>query len=112
MIINILQQIRSGALIEDLSEELREIVAGVHETGKAGTLTLVIDVTPVKKMPGTVAIGGDIKAKVPKADKKPALFFSDEDGGLHRSDPRQREIEFTAGSAESDDAVACAAANN
>lgn len=109
MIINILQSIRNGALIDDLTEELREIVAGVHETGKPGTLTIVIDVTPVKKMPGTVAIGGDVKAKIPKPDKKPALFFSDEDGGLHRSDPRQREMQFSV-SDEGDDARA--AANN
>lgn len=108
MIINILQSIRSGQLIDELSEDLRQIVAGVHETGKAGTLTLTIDVAPVKKMPGTVSIGGDIKAKVPKADKKPALFFTDEEGGLHRSDPRQREMQFSA----VEESESRAAANN
>lgn len=41
-----LQRHRGGLLLEEAGSKLAEVVAAVHATGKAGRLTITLDVKP------------------------------------------------------------------
>jgi hypothetical protein len=83
---------RRGALHAELSDVLREVVAAVQDHGKAGSLTLTIDVKPGAKGTRTLVVSDAIKTKIPQGERPSALFFADDAGNLHREDPTQPEL--------------------
>jgi hypothetical protein len=85
------QEMNNGAVHDDLSRQLQEIVAAAMDTGRKGTLTLRLTASP-QKDELTMLVTADVVAKLPKHAAKPALFFPDEDGNLLRSDPRQLDM--------------------
>lgn len=72
-------------------EALKDVVKAATEYGKEATLTITLKVKPNNENQLTHTV--DLKTKLPRQNVPPAIFFSDEDGGLHRADPRQRDIE-------------------
>lgn len=86
------QDARRGGLHGDLTEHMQELVRAVQEHRKSGSLTLTLKVGP-GQAPGSVIVADELKLKVPEADKDVSLFFPDEHGNLHRSDPRQLEFD-------------------
>lgn len=79
-----------GKTHDELSEGLRDLVAKVIDTGKKGTLTLVITVEPMPKSDGNALVVTDeIKLKLPEFAREASLFFADDDRNLVRNDPRQ-----------------------
>ena len=89
----VVQEHRDGALHAELSEALQEVVAEVVTHGKAGSLTLTLNVKPADKGLGSaLIIAADIKAKPPQGERPAAIFFPDESGNLFRRDPRQTEL--------------------
>lgn len=83
-----------GKTHDELSEGLRDLVAKVIDTGKKGTLTLVITVEPMPKSDGNALVVTDeIKLKLPEFAREASLFFADADNNLVRSDPRQLVFE-------------------
>lgn len=82
---------RGGLLHDELSEQLASLVVACTETGKKGTLTLKLTISP-NKDEVTLLVLDDVAVKSPKPDAKPGLFFFDEHGNLMRRDPRQAEL--------------------
>lgn len=76
---------------DEADSALRDVVKAATEFGKEASLTITLKVKPNNENQLTHAV--DIKTKLPRKGVPPAIFFSDEDGGLHRADPRQRDIE-------------------
>lgn len=75
---------RKGTLAAELAESLADLNRAVVETGKAGSVTLVINV----KSNGddtSVTITDDVKTKVPTPDRGKSIFFVDEHGNAERS---------------------------
>lgn len=87
-----LQEHRKGALVAELGDDLAEVVEAVQRTGKKGSVTLKLEVSPTKDG-YTVFLSDDIKKSVPKEDKGGSLMFSDANGNLHRNDPNQMKLE-------------------
>lgn len=85
-----LRDLGYGETLDVLAEDLKEVVKGVRDTGKAGEVTLKLTVKP--NGPAGVAITDKIVTKVPRADRGEALFFLDADANLLRNDPRQHEL--------------------
>ena len=56
-----------GGTAAELSDGLAELVRRVADTGKKGSISL----------------------KLPEYDRTASVYFTDEDGRLHRNDPRQ-----------------------
>lgn len=81
---------RRGGAHEELSEALAEVVKNVLEHGKQGTLSLSLKIKPVGD--GQVQIVDAIKVGAPEGEKAPSIFYSDENGNVSRSDPRQTEM--------------------
>ena len=95
LITDILRDIRRGAAVEEATMALANVVKATDETGKAGSVTITITVKPSKHGGPEKVLQCEVKAKTPLADIAPAIFFSDEDGDLHRHDPTQEEMRFT-----------------
>ena len=91
-ITDILRDIRKGRAVDLASQRLAEIVQAVDETGKPGSLTITIKVKPEKGGGSLKNLAVDVKAKIPEIDLPEGIFYSDADGDLHRSDPKQEEM--------------------
>lgn len=88
-----LKEIRGGAIVSELGDELQQLVADVRATGKAGRIVLTLDVKPVKKGgEHTMLIEDDIKVKPPKHEREGTILYATEDNELSRKDPRQPEL--------------------
>ncbi len=91
-ITDVLRDIRKGRAVEQASRLLAEIVRAVDETNKPGTVTITLTVKPEKGGGSQKTIIAQVKAKKPEGDIPEAVFFSDPDGDLHRTDPQQSEM--------------------
>lgn len=87
----LIQEQRAGSLHDEASDAMNELVRACQETGKKGSLTLKLNVTPTGDGV-TVSVTDDVKIAAPKPDAKPAVFYCDEYGNLLRRDPRQEEL--------------------
>lgn len=84
---------RRGGLAADLGEKLAEVAIAVAETGKKGTLSLTLEISPNGQ--GQVKISDKLAAKPPSADTPEAFFYVDAKGNLTRNDPRQPQLPGT-----------------
>lgn len=91
-ITDVLRDIRRGRAVEQATRLLAEVVRAVDETGKPGSVTLTLTVKPEKGGGSQKTIIAAVKAKKPEGDIPEAVFFSDPDGDLHRTDPAQSEM--------------------
>ncbi len=87
-----LQELAGGTVAARLAEQLQELTNAVTETGKKGTLTLTLQVAPLK--PGNVTnlvVTAKTVLKAPEDDSATpsSVFFTDAAGNLTRDDPRQ-----------------------
>jgi hypothetical protein len=94
LITDILREIRKGRPVEEATLALNDVVRAVDETGKSGSVTIVLTVKPAKHGGPEKTLIAEVKAKKPIAEIAPAVFFSDGDGDLFRVDPRQEEMEL------------------
>ena len=90
-ILTTLQEHRKGALVARLTEASEEVVRAVLEHGKAGKLTLELTYKP--KGENQLELVPKVITRPPEPDVSPGVFFGDEEGKVHRSDPRQYDIE-------------------
>jgi hypothetical protein len=84
--------LRNGAVLAQLNEKLREVIAAVRETEKAGALLVTFRVSPGAKGKGgadVIVVDADMKTKVPQPDLGRTFFFTDEECNLLRNNPRQ-----------------------
>lgn len=82
-----------GEAHEQISDEMHQLLAAVHEHGKKGSLVITLTVEPPKgAMDGApVAISIDSVLKAPKASAPPSIYFVDDHGNATRNDPRQTQ---------------------
>jgi hypothetical protein len=83
---------RNGALHAEASDELATLVKAVQDHNKAGSIQITIHVKPGSKGTNTLVVSDEVKIKAPQPDRPATLFFPDENGDLHRSDPRQQQL--------------------
>lgn len=90
-ILETLREIRRGALLDEAAAKLQELVTAVTATGKGGTLTLKLSVSPAGRgsQVRTVLIQDLVSLSLPTADREVTVFFPTADGDLSRSDPAQ-----------------------
>lgn len=83
-----------GRTHDELSDGLRDLVARVEDTGKKGTISLVITVEPLKGNEACLTVSDEIKLKLPEHDRGSSIFFRGTDGNLQRDDPNQITFDF------------------
>lgn len=87
-----LEEHNSGKSDNIASDALRRLVEAVRETGKKGSVTVKVDVAPLKDAEGMVTVTVNVAEKLPITPPRPAIFFTDDDGNLSRRDPSQRTL--------------------
>jgi hypothetical protein len=87
-----LNEHRHGALHAEVSDALNELVQAVVGIGRAGSLTVTINIKPAGSTHEQVFVGDDVKLKLPSPDREEAICFVDADANLTRRDPRQPEL--------------------
>jgi hypothetical protein len=91
-ITDIMREIRRGRGVELASDMLAEVVRAVEESGKKGSVTIKITVKPEDGGGNQKTIGMTVTSTVPRPTIPDAVFFSDGEGDLHRSDPNQGDM--------------------
>lgn len=84
-----LREQSSGRTHDELSEGLHDLIARVRDTGKRGTITLVVAVETLKGDADVLVVTDEIKLKLPEHDRSASMFYPDKHGNLTRTDPRQ-----------------------
>jgi hypothetical protein len=91
---DLLRDIRRGQVVQIATDKLAEVVRAVDRTGGVGTLTITLKIKPSKHGGNEKTIEAHVSAKAPVDPVAPAVFFSDDEGDLHRNDPKQSEMPF------------------
>lgn len=96
-----LRHIEGGCFMDSASEQLAELVQAVESTGKAGSITLKIDLR--RATAGALAVKGKITVKKPESAPMEALLFPTPEGNLLTEDPRQHKLPLTPVAVEKTD---------
>jgi len=92
----VLADLAAGKVHARLTEQLADLTAAVSTTGKKGTLTIQLEVKPVKtgQTNGPLQVTAKSVCKAPEGeDAAPVtIFFADETGNLTRDDPNQPQL--------------------
>jgi hypothetical protein len=89
---DILREMRKGAVVDELTDQLATVVRGVLATDKPGAVTLTLTVKPQGKGDNAMIIAAKVGVKEPRDDLPDSIFFADDDGDLHRNDPTQQRM--------------------
>jgi hypothetical protein len=90
---DVLKEIETGFLEEELSERFAGVVDAVRRQGKAGSLTLTLNVKPVSGAEDMVTMAAAVREKRPTPDRAPSTFFVGRDGSPSKNHPSQMMIE-------------------
>jgi hypothetical protein len=91
-ILQILSQIRNGALEHEATSDLADVVRGVNNTGKGGELTIKIRIKPTGPADATLFVDGEVIKKIPTPERELSIFFPTQDGSLTKTDPNQMPL--------------------
>lgn len=83
-----LQELQSGNLLYELSVAIDEVLDGVKETGKKGSVKLVLEFHPMTDVNEfALKILPDVDKKVPRLPMKAETRFMGKNGGVTKHDP-------------------------
>lgn len=80
------------SLLDLAGEKLTELVNAITDTGKAGSLTIKVDLKP--STAGALAVRGNVSIKKPARMPREALLWPTPDGNLLAEDPKQMKMEL------------------
>ena len=91
--VNLITEMRSGAVAIDLNNKFNEMLTAVLETGGKGEFAVIVKAAPSKMGMGgcvlEVETEHSCKIKKPELAVGKAFFFVTKDGNLTRDDPAQ-----------------------
>lgn len=79
-------------LLDVAGEKFAELVQAVTAHGKAGSLTLKVDIKP--STAGAMAVKSDIALKRPKGTPAESLLWPTPEGNLLAEDPKQTKMDL------------------
>lgn len=95
---NYLQEFNDGCTHATLTMELGQLLQAVQDTGRAGSLTLVLKIAPAQKANSghvdKVVINATTKLAPPKTDPPSDFFYLTDEGELTRLHPKQQSLEL------------------
>ncbi len=92
--LELLAQLRDGAVMNLLSAEINRVVRGVVDCSdaKVGQVQLTLKIGRMKRMARAVQIQAVVVGKAPEDPPDYDLMFYDDDGNLHANDPSQKDF--------------------
>ncbi|MFE2998704.1 hypothetical protein ACFXG4_27340 [Nocardia sp. NPDC059246] len=91
-IVDFIAELRRGAVANEMSEAMHELIAAVQDTRKPGSITLTIKAS-IQKNHSALSIADVVTKKIPTRPRPESLWFVDANGNPTRSDPSQLEFE-------------------
>lgn len=85
---DVLIDLNKGRTHAEMSAALQRLVAAVAETGKKGSIGLVITISP-SKSEAPFEVIDNVTLKLPAANRRASLFYADDSHNLVRKDPNQ-----------------------
>lgn len=98
-IAEVLRDLTGGQTYDVLNSALTDVVQGVLDTHKTGSITLTLKIKPNGE--NSVIITDEVKAKVPERSRGESVFYATAGGNLVREDPRQPDLPLRAVAAAS-----------
>lgn len=86
-----LRQLQGGLFIDQCSDLLAGVVKGVEDTGRAGKITITLE---VKKVGAAVSVHAKVTDKTPEPKADPDLFYATVEGNLSIDNPAQRKLDL------------------
>lgn len=86
-----LRLLQGGLFLDQCSDQLAELVKGVDETGKAGKLTITLN---LKKSAGAIEIVATVTNKTPEPKPDSDLLWPTVEGNLSVDNPHQRKLDL------------------
>lgn len=83
-------RIDGGLPVETADEQLRNVIAAVQRTGKKGSVTVTLEVSPNGEM--GFAASAKVRAKAPQVNFGQSFFFMGRDGDLTREAPSMQQL--------------------
>lgn len=90
-IAEVLSTLQGGTFADTCTDELKQLVKGVEDTGKAGKLTITLD---FKKAGGALSIDAKVTSKTPEQKADPDLLWATVEGNLSLQNPSQRNLDL------------------
>lgn len=92
-ITDVMREIRGGVFANEASAQFSELVARIQESGRKGSITITLDVTPSGAHNRMMTVQPSIKLKMPAKPEtmEPSIFFAVR-GDLVRDDPDQKKL--------------------
>lgn len=91
-VVDTLRHLNGGVFIDEASDALAEVVKAVDATGKAGSITIKIDIR--RATAGAMAVRGAFSVKKPAEQAIEALLFPTPEGNLLTEDPNQKKLDL------------------
>lgn len=73
--------------VNDLTDKFQQLLDGIRDTGKKGSIQLTIGVEPEKGDDSIKKFSPVVKVTVPQMPLKPVIMFDQPDGTVARSNP-------------------------
>ncbi|MES2887287.1 MAG: hypothetical protein V4739_04670 [Pseudomonadota bacterium] len=86
-----LRLLQGGLFLDECSTKLADLVRGVDETGKAGKLTITLD---VKKSGAAMQIDAKVTDKTPEPKAMSDLLWPTVEGNLSLQNPNQQNLDL------------------
>ena len=83
--------LQGGGFNHEVAEAFSRVIKGVEETGKAGKLTITLD---VKKAGGAIAITSKVTDKAPEEAAVSDLFWATVEGNVSVQNPNQQRLDL------------------
>ena len=108
-----LRELDEGRFLDKLAVAIHDATSGVTALSKPSKVTIVLDFAPLTKQnlaEPVITVEAEITTKLPKPDANRALFYVDGDGNPTTHQQRQRGLDLSVASRDSDAAPAKGAA--
>ena len=86
-----LRLLQGGLFLDNCSDQLADLVKSVDETGRAGKLTITLD---LKKSSGAIEITAKVTNKTPEPKADGDLLWATVEGNLSLDNPNQRKLDL------------------
>jgi hypothetical protein len=82
-----------GTAHAEASRALNDVVSAVRDLGQKGSITIAVEIAPLKGTRHQVVVSMRVTSKPPKTEPTAGMFFVDDDANLTRNDPRQLTLD-------------------
>lgn len=84
-----LDGLRRGEFAVELADALEAVTVAVREHKKGGTVTVKIEIKPMKGANDVVTVADTVAVKAPRGERAASVRFTTADGALHVDPPNQ-----------------------